>query len=189
MLQEVICGKMLKKDYEAARLAAEEREQKAKEEEKRRKEEARLERQRRQEEEKKNKGKKKPGQKKDGEADQEQVNKDDSREGIRAYARGRAYIPDRFGGVLPYKDPNELAEAERFENFKKSQKNKKGRADSEQAVPEDESDLSQQTPALQSPAEESVPAQAAPEAEIPQDSVEGTVTEVETAGDGAEKEN
>ncbi len=44
MLQEVICGKMLKKDYEAAREAAAKREAEEKEEEKRRKEEARLER-------------------------------------------------------------------------------------------------------------------------------------------------
>ena len=106
MIQEVICGRMLKKDYEAAREAAAKREVEEKEEEKRRKEEARLERQRRLEEEKKNRGKKKPAQKKDREPDQEGVNREDSREGIRAYARGRAYIPGRFGGVTPYTDPN-----------------------------------------------------------------------------------
>lgn len=106
MVQEVICGQMLKKDYEAAREEAARREAEEKEEEKRRKEEARLERQRRLDEEKKNRGKKKPAQKKDKEPDQEGVNREDSREGIRAYARGRAYIPDRFGGVTPYTDPN-----------------------------------------------------------------------------------
>jgi len=110
MGQEVICAKMLKKDYEAARKAAEEAAALAKEEEKRRKEEARLERARRIEEEKKNKGKKKPGQK-DTEPDQEGVNRDDSREGIRAYARGRAYIPNRFGEVTPYKDPSDMIAA------------------------------------------------------------------------------
>ena len=107
MIQEVICGKMLKKDYEAARQAAEKREAEEKEEEKRRKEEARLERQRRIEEEKKNKGKKKP-KKKDDEPEHEGTNKADSREGLRAYARGRAYIPNRYGGVTPYTDPNQL---------------------------------------------------------------------------------
>lgn len=107
MIQEVICGKMLKKDYEAARQAAEKREAEEKEEEKRRKEEARLERQRRIEEEKKNKGKKKP-KKKDDEPEHEGINKADSREGLRAYARGRAYIPNRYGGVTPYTDPNQL---------------------------------------------------------------------------------
>ena len=110
MLSEVICGKMLKKDYEAARAAAEEAARQAKEDEKRRKEEARLERARRIEEEKlnkkKNKGVKKP------ESDEPGVNKDDSREGLRAYARGRAYMPDRFGGVTPYVDPNVAMKAE-----------------------------------------------------------------------------
>ena len=111
MIQEVIAGKMLKKDYEAAREAAARREQEEKEEEKRRKEEARLERQRRLEEEKANRGKKKKLPK-DDEPDHEGVNRDDSREGIRAYARGRSYIPNRYGGVTPYVDPNEIAKAE-----------------------------------------------------------------------------
>ena len=110
MVQEIICGRMLKKDYEAAREAAAKREAEENEEEKRRKEEARLERQRRLEEEKKNRGKKKP-QKKDAESDQAGVNREDSREGIRAYARGRAYIPNRYGGVTPYTDPNQLFRA------------------------------------------------------------------------------
>ena len=47
MVQELICAKLLKKDYEAARVAAEEQARQAKEDEKRRKEEARLERARR----------------------------------------------------------------------------------------------------------------------------------------------
>ena len=104
MLQEFLCGKLLKKDYEAARAAAAERERQEKEEEKRRKEEARLERQRRLEEEKNNRGKKKHVKK--DEPTEPGVNKDDSRVGIRAYARGRAYDPNRFGGVTPYHDPN-----------------------------------------------------------------------------------
>lgn len=110
MVQEVIAGKLLKKDYEAARLAAEERERQEKEEEKQRKEEARLERARRMEEEKKNK-KKKVAQKKIEPA-QPGINKDDSRVGMRAYARGRAYDPNRFGGVTPYHDPNGATAAE-----------------------------------------------------------------------------
>ena len=105
VIQELIAGKILKKDYEAARAAAAERERQEKEEEKRRKEEARLERQRRLEEEKKNRGKKKPGQKK-SDSDQPGIRKSDSRGGMRTYARGRAYDPNRFGGVTPYHDPN-----------------------------------------------------------------------------------
>ena len=108
MLSEVICGKMLKKDYEAAAAAAEEAARQAKEDEKRRKEEARLERARRIEEEKlaKKKGVKK------AESNEPAVNKADSREGLRAYARGRAYMPERFGGVTPYVDPNIAMKAE-----------------------------------------------------------------------------
>lgn len=105
MVQEFIAGKLLKKDYEAARAASAERDRLAREEEKQRKEEARLERARRIEEEKKNRGKKKPGQKKT-EPDVPGIKKSDSRVGIRAYARGRAYDPNRFGSVTPYQDPN-----------------------------------------------------------------------------------
>ena len=120
MLSEVICGKMLKKDYEAARAAAEEAERQAKIEEKRRKEEARIERAKRIEEEKLNK---KKGIKK--EPAQPGVNKDDSREGLRAYARGRAYVPDRFGGVTAYVDPSQRIAAEEAAAENKSSKKKK----------------------------------------------------------------
>ena len=123
MGQELICAKMLKKDYEAAQKAAEEAALIAKEEEKRRKEEARQERARRIEEEKNTK--KKKHVQKDTEPDQEGVNKEDSREGIRAYARGRAYVPTRYGEVTPYRDPSDLiAAAELNENAGK--KGKKG---------------------------------------------------------------
>ena len=125
MLSEVICGKMLKKDYEAAQAAAEEAARQAKEDEKRRKEEARLERAKRIEEEKLNKKKHKAEAK--PESSEPGVNKDDSREGLRAYARGRAYMPDRFGGVTPYVDPNVAmkAEAEAAAKAKKSSKKNK----------------------------------------------------------------
>ena len=123
IFQEIICGKILKKDYEAARAAAEERERREKEEEKQRKEEARLERQRRMEEEKKNRGKKKP---KKIEPAEPGIDKNDSRIGIRAYARGRSYDPNRFGGVQPYRDPDELmrlrSEMQAAKNQKKGKK-------------------------------------------------------------------
>ena len=126
IFQEIICGKLLKKDYEAAQAAAAQRELEEKEEEKRRKEEARLERQRRLEEEKKNRGKKKSA-KKDEDAGPA-INKDDSRIGIRAYARGRAYDPNRFGGVTPYVDPSDLIAAQKAaEDEKIRSKNKKNK--------------------------------------------------------------
>ena len=151
MIQEYICGKMLKKDYEAAREAAERREAEEKEEEKRRKEEARLERQRRLEEEKKNRGKKKPAQKKDDEPDQEGVNKEDSREGIRAYARGRSYIPGRYGGVTPYTDPDELframAQAKAAgKGGKKARAEKPAKEESSQDTPQPEAVQAPETP-------------------------------------------
>lgn len=124
IFQELICGRLLKKDYERARAEAAERERQEKEDEKRRKEEARLERQRRLEEEKKNRGKKKP---KKAEPTEPGINKDDSRIGIRAYARGRAYDPNRFGGVQPYRDPSDLLKAQA--EAQNAQKGKKGRKD------------------------------------------------------------
>lgn len=128
IFQELICGRLLKKDYERARAEAAERERQEKEDEKRRKEEARLERQRRLEEEKKNRGKKKP---KKTEPTEPGINKDDSRIGIRAYARGRAYDPNRFGGVQPYRDPSDLLKAQA--EAQNAQKNKKGKKDKKEA--------------------------------------------------------
>ena len=143
IFQEIICGKLLKKDYEAARAAAAERERQEKEEEKRRKEEARLER-------------KKKHVKKD-EPTEPGVNKDDSRVGIRAYARGRAYIPDRFGGVTEYRDVSDLIQAEiDAEQQKKGKKNKKTAPTQE----EKKEETVQKQPETETiPAQEVVPAE------------------------------
>lgn len=104
MVQEVICGKMLRKDYEAAQREMEAQQKKAKEAEKER---------RRKAAEKKaaaiaaGKGNKKvqPQSKHKG------VDLSASREGLRTYARGRAYDPDRCP-VTPYHDPNGPAKPE-----------------------------------------------------------------------------
>ena len=162
IFQEIICGKLLKKDYEAARAAAAERERQEKEEEKRRKEEARLERQRRLEEEKNNRGKKKHVKK--DEPTEPGVNKDDSRVGIRAYARGRAYIPDRFGGVTEYRDVSDLLQAEiDAEQQKKGapaqeKKEEAAQKPEKEALPEQEAVQAEQ-PAPETPAEQSAPVQ------------------------------
>ena len=167
MGQEVICGKILKKDYEAARLAAEEREREEKEEEKRRREEARLERARRIEEEKQNQKKKKPGQKKKEEdSDQEVVNKSDRRDGIRAYARGRAYIPDRFCGVTPYSDPDEQIRAMIAANEAARGAKKKGKPEKEAKKKEEPE--KQQAAAL-NPAEDIPAAGEQEKAGVPED--------------------
>ena len=100
MLQEVICGKMLKKDYEEAQRKMAEQAAAEKEAEKER---------RRLAAEKKaaaladKKSKKKAEPKK--ESDAPAVNKEDSRVGMRAYARGRTYDPNRYP-TFPYHDPS-----------------------------------------------------------------------------------
>ena len=181
MAQEVICGRMLKKDYEAARLAAEERERQEKEEEKRRKEEARLERARRIEEEKQNKGKKKSGQKKkkDEEPDQEGVNKEDSREGIRAYARGRAYIPGRFGGVTPYQDPNILIRAQ-MEAQAAAKGKKKGQPAPESQAEQPAAPVQTEQTAAEAPAQEELDVQSAQAVEERMSSAAEVAEEAET---------
>lgn len=100
LLQEIISGRLLKKDYEAAAEAARLREIEEKEEEKRQRREKAELRARQAEEARKNKGKKK-----EKDPDQEKMTPEQkaaSRVGMRQYARGRAYDPDRFGGVTPY---------------------------------------------------------------------------------------
>ena len=109
MVQEVICGAMLRKDYEAAQEEIAEQQRKAKEAEKER---------RRIAAEKKaaaiaaGKDPKKAHQKK--KQQEPGVDKSASREGLRAYARGRAYDPNRYP-VTPYWDPNGPAKAEKEE--------------------------------------------------------------------------
>ena len=99
MVQEVICGAILRKDYEAAQKEMEIQAAKAKEAEKER---------RRIAAEKKaaaiaaGKDPKKAHQKK---AKEPGMDLSASREGLRAYARGRAYAPNRYP-VTPYYDPN-----------------------------------------------------------------------------------
>ena len=105
MVQEVICGAMLRKDYEAAQKEMAEQAAKAKEAEKER---------RRIAAEKKaaaiaaGKDPKKAHQKK---AKEPGVDLTASREGLRAYARGRAYDPNRYP-VTPYWDPDGPAKPE-----------------------------------------------------------------------------
>lgn len=99
MVQEWLCGRILRKDYEAAAKAMEEQARKEKEAEKQRRREAA---------ERKaaaiaaNKGKVKKVQPK---AKEKSVDAAASREGLRSYARGRAYDPNRYP-VTPYVDPD-----------------------------------------------------------------------------------
>lgn len=98
--QDLLCGKMLKKDYEQAAEARRLREIEEKEEEKRLRREKAEQKAREAEEARKNRGKKKEKEKSEDGVTPEM--KAASRVGIRQYARGRAYDPDRYGGVTPY---------------------------------------------------------------------------------------
>lgn len=109
MVQEVVCGKMLKKDYEEAARVQAENEAREKEEEKQRKRENAERRAREAEEAKKNKKKGVPAKKDPSKQDLSVA--EVSRVGMRTYARGRAYDPNRFGGVTPYRDPSAVDEA------------------------------------------------------------------------------
>lgn len=100
MLQELICGKILKKDYEKAAAARAEQERLEKEELKRQKAERAARIAAEQEEAKKNKGKKKPAAPKP--AKKKESTTEEGRVGMRPYARGRSYDPNRFGGVTEY---------------------------------------------------------------------------------------
>ena len=104
--QELLAGKILKKDYEAAAAARAVQERLEKEEEKQRRREAAERKAQAIADAKAGKGKKKakPAEEKK-KSDASVI--DVSRVGIRSYARGRAYDPYRYSpdGPTPYKDP------------------------------------------------------------------------------------
>lgn len=102
MVQEMIMGRMLKKDYEEAQRVMAEQAAKAKAAEKERRRLA-AEKKAAALAEKKS-GKKKPAAKKEEPAGPA-IDRSASRIGMRQYARGRAYDPERYP-VTPYHDPN-----------------------------------------------------------------------------------
>ena len=106
LFQELLAGRILKKDYEAAAAARAEQERLEKEEEKQRRREAAERKAQAIAEAKANRGKKKVKpveEKKKSDASVIDI----SRVGIRSYARGRAYDPYRYSpeGPTPYKNP------------------------------------------------------------------------------------
>jgi len=111
MLQEIIAGRMLKKDYEEAqrKMAEDAEREKAEEKERRR---LAAERKAAALADKKS-GKKKAVKK---ESEGPSINKEDSRVGMRTYARGRAYDPNRYPS-FPYRDPNSSNPAEDSEDI------------------------------------------------------------------------
>lgn len=107
LIQEFLAGRILKKDYEKAAEDAKRREEDEKEEEKRQREIERAERSKRIEEAKN----KKKDAKRESDDKISAAVKEASRVGIRAYARGRAYDPNRFStsgsAAVPEAAPDE----------------------------------------------------------------------------------
>ncbi len=131
IVQELISGKILKKDYERAAQKRAEQELQAKEEEKRRRQEAAERKHRAMEQAKQNKGKKK---KKGPVKKPDQPNNDASRVGMRRYARGRAYDPDRYGGVTPYQDPGAPIDEDAVEKARVAQEEQERAARTREAM-------------------------------------------------------
>lgn len=166
MAQEKISHIMLKKDYEEAAVAAKQREIEEKEEEKRLRREKAERRAKEAEEARLNKGKKKAKTEDEEKLSPEQ--KAASRVGMRQYARGRAYDPDRFGGVTPY---HEDVAAQVIQAVEQAE---------EAPLPETAAPETETAPVVEAPAVEETPAQE--EVSAPEDDlVERLQAEVDAA--------
>ena len=169
--QELICGKLLKKDYEKAAEAQRQREIEEKEEEKRQRREKAEERARQAEEARKNKGKKKAKEPDEEKMTPEQ--REASRVGIRQYARGRAYDPDRYGGVTPYHEDlaagavQKIQEAEEAAEDRRLEEAEKAAQEMQAAVIDDAPSLAEAADlaetAAEAPAQEEAPAEEEPD--------------------------
>lgn len=177
--QEFICSKMLKKDYEAAREEAKKQALLDKEEEKRRKAALNAERAKRAEEKKKAKKAEKAAS-----GNGEVIAA--SRVGIRSYARGRAYDPDRYP-VTEYKDPNCVIDEDAVEKARQAKADKAEEAKLEADVT---AKVAAEMDALNGATAEEVAeniAEAAETTEAASESVEETPAE-ETAKEGEEND-
>ena len=153
MVQEWLCGKILKKDYEKARAEMEEAARKSKEAEKER---------RRQAAQRKAEaiasGKKKAAQQPKREKG---VDLSASREGIRAYARGRAYDPNRYT-LTPYHDPDDKYKQKDPDLEPLTEEEKRILAEEGIEIPEEpavEETPVEEAPAAEEPAPEETPAE------------------------------
>lgn len=133
IVQELISGRILKKDYDRAAAHRAEQERLEKEEEKRRKQEAAERKYKAMEQAKQNKGKKKKG-KPPVKKQPDQPSGDASRVGMRRYARGRSYDPDRYGGVTPYQDPGAPIDEDAIEQARQAQEEREREAQTKEAM-------------------------------------------------------
>ncbi|MCC8076593.1 MAG: YidC/Oxa1 family membrane protein insertase [Clostridiales bacterium] len=173
-VQEVVCAQMLKGKFEE--MVAE-RERRANEEKEKEKERKAAIAARRAEQAEKNRKKGKRS-KKGGVSKPKDHPTDASRVGIRPFARGRAYDPDRYP-VTPYRDPQDVLDEAALEaTLAKNAKRKKKKAEEEELPPEEEL-------LLEETAQADEPAQTPDEAEVPEDTEEEAV---ESSGDDGEDE-
>ncbi len=132
MIQDKISSRLLRSKFAIARAEQEEKERLEREEEKRLRAE-RIEQKKKEEEEAKKRRKK----------NSVQQNKKDKGPttnkgavGIRRYALGRNYEPDRYGGVTPYKDPTSIIDEAEIEAALAKKKKKNQPAEEEPQVEE-----------------------------------------------------
>lgn len=123
--QDAICVKMMRKSFLEMQEQQRIREEQEKAELAARKAEIAERRRLQEEANKANKGKKKGKKAVKGPA--KPVNKA-GRIGIRTYALGRDYDPNRFGGVTPYRDPQEIIDEQAVEEAYKSKRRRKAKA-------------------------------------------------------------
>lgn len=123
--QDAICVKMMRKSFLEMQEQQRIRDEQEKAELAARKAEIAERRRLQEEANKANKGKKKG--KKAAKAPAKPVNKN-GRIGIRTYALGRDYEPDRYGGVTPYRDPQEIIDEQAVEEAYKSKRRRKAKA-------------------------------------------------------------
>ncbi len=138
MAQDKLCLVIMKPGYERMLAEQKERDEREKAELAARKAEIAERRRQQQEEEKANKGKKK-GKKPVKKAAPANKN---GRIGIRTYALGRDYDPNRYGGVTPYRDPQDIIDEQAIEDARQSKRQRKA-ADVEKAIAraEEEGDI------------------------------------------------
>ncbi len=148
--QEIICAWMLRGKFEEMEKAREQRALEAKEKEKRRKAEIAA---RRAEQEKKNKGKKNGRGKKGGTVRIKDRPTEASRVGMRPFARGRAYDPDRYP-VTSYRDPQDVLDEAALEAALATKKKGRFQNEATEALEETQTEVLEKPVIPETPAEE-----------------------------------
>lgn len=146
-LQELVCAGLLRGKFQEMEEARQRRAAEAKEQERQRKAEIAARRAEQQRNNKKNPGKKKKGS--DGKSKDHPTA--DSRVGVRSFARGRAYDPNRYP-VTSYRDPQDVLDEAALEA---ALSKKKGRFQKEEANTLEEKPQQPQTDLLGVSQEES----------------------------------